>query len=130
MDQFESLKVEAVLRVGRLVADYRGRHGQMLTQQLLADAVSTTRTRIAHLEEGRELLGQDLLTRVCEHLKIPRQPLIHFTLMASRSTALRANSPGDKHHFLIIVRQISSWRLIVPNVCFAHIRPQVRPTHK
>jgi hypothetical protein len=32
-----------------------------------------------HLEEGRELLGQDLLTRVCEHLKIPRQEWVAAT---------------------------------------------------
>jgi transcriptional regulator with XRE-family HTH domain len=65
--------LDAVKTIGRVVAEYRGRRGQILTQEKLADAVSLSRTQIAHLEEGRELLGTDELARICRHLDIPEQ---------------------------------------------------------
>jgi transcriptional regulator with XRE-family HTH domain len=69
--EMQSLADDAIKSVGRVVAEYRARHGQVLNQEKLAEAVKTTRTKIAFLEEGRELPDAELLTRICEHLKIP-----------------------------------------------------------
>ncbi|HEX3149362.1 MAG TPA: helix-turn-helix transcriptional regulator, partial [Gemmataceae bacterium] len=65
------LSRQAILRVGRSVADYRGRKGQILTQEKLAEDVGVTRTVVAHLEEGRDLPKNEKLTQICELLKIP-----------------------------------------------------------
>lgn len=61
----------AILRIGRIVADYRGRKGQILTQEKLGEAVGETRTTVAYLEEGRELPKIDIITSICERLEIP-----------------------------------------------------------
>ncbi|HSZ57135.1 MAG TPA: helix-turn-helix transcriptional regulator [Tepidisphaeraceae bacterium] len=61
----------ALLRIGRAVADYRGRKGQILTQEKLAEALGVSRTVVAHLEEGRELPDRDKLSKICEHLNMP-----------------------------------------------------------
>jgi transcriptional regulator with XRE-family HTH domain len=63
--------VESVKQIGRSVAEYRSRRGQVLTQDKLAEVLALTRTKIAHLEEGRELPAPEELTRICRHLEIP-----------------------------------------------------------
>jgi transcriptional regulator with XRE-family HTH domain len=61
----------AFLHIGRTVADYRNRLGQVMTQEVLAEKFNVSRTSIAHLEEGEKLLSPDLLEPICELLKIP-----------------------------------------------------------
>lgn len=74
-----AIKSRALLRIGRSIADYRGRKGQALTQERLAEIVGITRTAIAFLEEGRELPDRDKLTEICEHLNIPANDWIAAT---------------------------------------------------
>jgi transcriptional regulator with XRE-family HTH domain len=66
-----SLRLRAVTRIGRAVADYRGRKGQILTQEKLAESIGVSRTVVAHLEEGRELPHADKVGQICELLDIP-----------------------------------------------------------
>lgn len=77
---------ESIRQIGRVVAEYRGRRGQVLTQDKLAELLSLTRTKIAHLEEGRELPPPDELSQVCRHLEIPE----HLWLIATHPFYLSA----------------------------------------
>ena len=68
-----SLEAQSRARLGRTVAEFRIRRGQMMTQEKLADEVGITRTAIAHLEEGREIPKPELIAAICEKLGIHEQ---------------------------------------------------------
>ena len=73
------LRKRSILRIGRAVADYRGRKGQVLTQEKVAEAVGISRTAVAHLEEGRELPSTDKLAEICERVEMPHSEWIAAT---------------------------------------------------
>lgn len=65
--------VNAIKAIGRVILEYRSRHGQVLTQEKLAETLNLTRTKVAHLEEGRDLPKPDELKAICRHLEIQEE---------------------------------------------------------
>jgi transcriptional regulator with XRE-family HTH domain len=92
-------EIEAIKRVGRVVAEYRGRQG-VITQDKLAEVPKLTRTKIAHLEEGRELPSPKELSLICRHLELPEQRWLMAThpyyLQATRFESLLSELIGRR----------------------------------
>jgi transcriptional regulator with XRE-family HTH domain len=68
-----------IRRVGRVIAEYRGVKGRVLTQEKLAEQVGLSRTDVAHLEEGRELLRPEKLREICVLLEVPDRQWVAAT---------------------------------------------------
>lgn len=69
--------------LGALVTRLRKDKG--LTQDKLATEAKTSRTTVAHLEQGRTLPSPDLLERVCERVGLPRPLWEPFTDPSSKT---------------------------------------------
>lgn len=62
--------ISAIRDIGRVVLEHRSRRGQVLTQEKLAEALGLSRTKVAYLEEGRELPVSSELSAICRYLDI------------------------------------------------------------
>lgn len=66
----------AVIELGHLIRSYR--KGRKLTQHELAQAVTSSRSAIALMEQGRRLLNADALQTVSKYLGIPEDMVAPF----------------------------------------------------
>ena len=72
-----------VIELGHLIRSFR--EERRLTQRELASEVSSTRTAIALMEQGRRLLDSDALRRLSKYLNIPEAIVLPFMSPALQS---------------------------------------------